>query len=223
MDQMTLGNEALFEVCEVFRSLQGETSRAGLPATFLRLAGCNLRCRYCDTTYAQGRGASMTLEELLGAVADGPATDLVVVTGGEPLLQPRVPSLLGALCDLGRTVLLETNGSLEIRGIDPRVRRILDIKCPGSGEEASTRWENLEDLRAEDEVKLVLTCREDFDFALRVIGKHGLRERCEVLLSPAQGLLAPADLAAWILECRLPLRLQLQLHRILWPGRDRGV
>lgn len=223
MDQMTRGDEALFEVCEVFRSLQGETSRTGLPATFLRLAGCNLRCRYCDTTYAQGRGASMTLEELLGAVADGPATDLVVVTGGEPLLQPRVPSLLGALCDLGRTVLLETNGSLEIRGIDPRVRRILDIKCPGSGEEASTRWENLEDLRAEDEVKLVLTCREDFDFALRVIMKHGLRERCEVLLSPAQGLLAPADLAAWILECRLPLRLQLQLHRILWPGRDRGV
>lgn len=215
--------EPVFQVCEIFRSLQGETTRAGLPATFLRLAGCNLRCRYCDTVWAQDprAGSPMTLGALLAAV--GPPSDLVVVTGGEPLLQAGLPALLVALCDLGRTVLLETNGSRDLRGLDPRVRRILDVKCPGSGEAESNRWENLDSLGPRDEVKLVITGREDFDFAVEVVSRHQLTERCPVLLSPAEGFVAPPDLAGWILESRLPLRLQLQLHRILWPGKDRGA
>lgn len=218
---MTQGRGPLLEVCEIFRSLQGETTRAGLPATFLRLAGCNLRCRYCDTAYAQDPGTPMPLAALVAAA--GPETDLVVVTGGEPLLQPALPALVGALCDLGRSVLVETNGSLDATGLDPRSSLILDVKCPGSGEAASTYWPNLEVLRPVDEVKLVLTGREDFDYALEVVARHRLADRCPVLFAPAHGLLEPSLLASWILESGLPVRLGLQLHRILWPDRDRGV
>lgn len=210
-------------ICEIFRSLQGETTLAGRPAVFLRVAGCNLRCRYCDTTYAYGPGTPYSVAALLEAVDAHPAGDLVVVTGGEPLSAPLVPALCQALADRGRTVLLETNGSLDLSGLDPRVRRILDVKCPGSGEAEANRWSNLALLTASDEVKLVLTDRADFDFAREVAARHRLLERCPVLLSPAAGVLDPAELAAWILASGQPFRLQLQLHRVLWPGRDRGV
>ncbi|MDY0003105.1 MAG: radical SAM protein [Polyangia bacterium] len=213
--------ERSFEICEIFRSLQGETTMAGLPGRFLRLAGCNLRCRYCDTAYARDAGTVMSLEALVAAVGAG--DDLVIVTGGEPLLQPGTPDLLRALCDLGRQVILETNGSLDILGLDPRVHRIVDVKCPGSGEAQSNRWDNLDDLHAGDEVKLVLTGREDFDYALEVASRHDLLGRVPVLLSPASGYLPPSTLAEWILASGLGLRLQLQLHRLIWPDRDRSV
>lgn len=217
------GSQAIFPVCEIFRSLSGETTRAGEPATFLRLSGCNLRCRYCDTEYAHGPGTPMTLQEVLEAVEARSAADLVVVTGGEPLLVPAVPRLLVALCDLGRTVLLETNGSLDIKRVDPRVCRIVDVKCPGSGESGHNRWENLDVLLPHDEVKLVISDRADFDFALHVVRRHHLLARCTVLVSPAHGVLSPALLADWILDSGLPLRLQLQLHRLIWPDIKRGV
>jgi 7-carboxy-7-deazaguanine synthase len=208
------------DVCEVFRSLQGETTRAGRPATFIRLAGCNLRCRYCDTAYARQPGTPRTVASLVASVE---RPELVVVTGGEPLLQSGTPTLLEALVRAGHRVLLETNGSLDISGLPPEVVRVVDVKCPGSGEAEQNRWDNLEQLRATDEVKLVITDRADFDFALEVVDRYGLEARCPVLLSPAAGRCAPATLAAWLLARGGALRLQLQLHRILWPDQDRGV
>lgn len=212
-------------VCERFRSLQGETRDAGLPASFVRLSGCNLRCRYCDTAYAQPpeAGERLGVAELLAELRTAPPGDLVVVTGGEPLLQPGALPLLAHVADQGRAVLLETNGSQDITGVDPRVRRIVDVKCPGSGQPAANRWANLDELRPTDEVKFVVSHREDFDFALQVVSRYGLLERCGVLLSPVMGHLPPAKLAGWILDEGRPLRLQLQLHRLLWSGRDRGV
>jgi 7-carboxy-7-deazaguanine synthase len=161
------------------------------------------------------------LDELVAEAADGP--ELVVVTGGEPLLQPSTPALLGRLADAGHRVLLETNGSLDIAGVDPRVRRIVDVKCPGSGQEQANRWSNLADLRPTDEVKLVVGDRADFDYAVDVVTRHGLEQRCGVLVSPVADRLPPAELAGWILAHGGRLRLQLQLHRILWPDRERGV
>jgi 7-carboxy-7-deazaguanine synthase len=212
-------------VCERFRSLQGETRDAGLPATFVRLSGCNLRCRYCDTAYAQApeAGERVGVDALLAELRGAPPGDLVVVTGGEPLLQPGVLALLARLADQGRAVLLETNGSQDITGVDERVRRIVDVKGPGSGQQTANRWANLAALRPLDEVKFVVSHREDFEFAAQVVARYGLLERCGVLLSPVRGLLPPQELARWILEAGRPLRLQLQLHRLLWPGRDRGV
>lgn len=209
------------EVCEVFRSLQGETTWSGCPATFIRLAGCNLRCRYCDSEYAQAPGEPWTVDALLDGV-DRPG-ELVVVTGGEPLIQPGTRALLEGLVRAGHAVLLETNGSLDIAGLPPEVVRVVDVKCPGSGESDKNRWANLELLRPTDEVKLVVTDRTDFDFAVGVVDRHDLEARCTVLLSPVVERLAPATLAGWILDRGGALRLQLQLHRILWPQRDRGV
>lgn len=209
------------EVCEVFRSLQGETTWSGRPATFIRLAGCNLRCRYCDSDYAQAAGEPCTVAKLLEGVDR--SGELVVVTGGEPLIQPGTRVLLEELVRAGRVVLLETNGSLDIGGLPPEVVRVVDVKCPGSGESHKNLWANLDLLRATDEVKLVVTDRADFDFAVGVVDRHDLEARCAVLISPVVERLAPATLVGWILERGGRLRLQLQLHRILWPDRDRGV
>jgi len=211
-------------VCEVFRSLEGETRWAGLPAVFVRLSGCNLRCSWCDTQYAWQESQHLAPDAVLAEVdrLARPA-DLVVVTGGEPLVQPETQGLLRALCDSGRTVLLETNGSLDITRVDPRVHRIVDVKCPSSGEHHATRWENLAELGPGDEVKLVLQDRADFDYALDVMERHALIGRAGVVLSPVAGVLDPAALAEWIIEAGVGARLQLQLHRVLWPDRERGV
>jgi len=218
---MTLPQDSTVEVCEVFRSLQGETTWSGRPATFIRLAGCNLRCRYCDSDYAWGAGQERTLASLVGGVDR--RGELVVVTGGEPLLQPGTRPLLHALVRAGHTVVLETNGTQSIDGLPPEVVRVVDVKCPGSGESDQNRWANLDLLTAHDEVKLVVCDRADFDFAVEVVHRHDLEQRCAVLLSPAEGHLPPATLAEWILDHGGALRLQLQLHRILWPDQPRGV
>jgi len=200
---------------EVFLSLQGETSRAGLPTVFIRLTGCPLRCRWCDTPYSFQGGETVTLNSLLARVADyGVAT--VCVTGGEPLAQKSCPALLTALCDAGYSVSLETSGALDVSGVDARVSRIVDIKPPGSGEEARNRWENIAHLPSRDEIKFVLADRADYDWPREVMRAQKLATLCPVLLSPVQGELPPAQLAEWVLADRLPVRMQVQLHKILW-------
>lgn len=210
-------------VLELYRTLQGETSFVGLPCVIVRLAGCPLRCSYCDTAYArQSEGLEATVDELARDVlALGPG--LVAVTGGEPLAQPGTLALLRALCDAGRTVLLETSGAYDIAPVDPRVRRILDVKTPGSGMEERNRPENLALLRSTDELKFVLVDRADYEWSRELVRRERLAERCAVLFSPVRERLDPAELAKWILDDGLPVRLQLQLHRLLWPDRDRGV
>lgn len=206
---------------EIFYSIQGESTLAGRPCVFVRLTGCQMRCRWCDTEYAFYEGGWRSLAEVLETVA-GYGCPLVEVTGGEPLLQPGCRPLLAALADAGYEVMLETGGGLDIAGIDPRVRRIVDVKCPGSGESENNRWENLALLTDRDEVKFVVADRRDYEFTRDVITRHQLAERCPLLVSPVHGELAAAELAAWILEDHLPVRLQLQLHKALW-GDRRGV
>lgn len=210
------------QICETFSSILGESTLAGLPAFFLRLTGCNLRCHYCDTTYAYEGGVEMTAAELLALAESHPARR-VLVTGGEPLLQAETLPLLASLADAGLEVLLETNGSVPIRDVDARVRRILDLKCPGSGMESHNTWENLEHLHGGDEVKLVIRDRGDFAWAVAVIQRHGLAGRVPLLISPVFGEVPPQDAAAWILESGLPLRLNLQLHKYIWGPEVRGV
>jgi len=210
------------QVCETFYSLLGESTWAGLPAFFIRLTGCNLRCRYCDTAYAYEGGEEMTAAALLPAAGSYPARR-VLVTGGEPLLQAETLPLLALLADAGLTVLLETNGSRSIREVDPRVHRILDLKCPGSGMETHNLWENLEQLQARDEVKFVITDQGDFAWALEVIERQGLAGRVPLLISPVFGGVHPREAAAWILKSGLPLRLNLQLHKYIWGPEVRGV
>ena len=202
-------------ITEIFASLQGESTRVGLPTVFVRLTGCPLRCSWCDTAYAFSGGETRTLDDLLAEVA-GHGLRHVCVTGGEPLAQKGCLALLAALCDAGHDVSLETSGALDIAGVDPRVSRIVDLKAPGSGELARNRWENLALLNAHDELKFVLADATDYDWARRQIAEHRLAERCTVLLSPVAGALDPADLAGWIVRDRLPVRFQLQLHKILW-------
>lgn len=209
-------------VCETFYSLLGESTRAGLPAFFIRLTGCNLRCRYCDTTYAYEGGREMTVAALLHAARSHPAPR-VLVTGGEPLLQAETLPLLASLADAGLTVLLETNGSRPIREVDERVHRILDLKSPGSGMSSHNLWENLEELNGRDEVKFVITDQGDFAWALEVIERHHLAGRVPLLISPVFGAVPPKAAAAWILESGLPLRLNLQLHKYIWGPETRGV
>lgn len=207
-------------VSEVFLSIQGETSRTGLPTVFIRLTGCPLRCRWCDTTYSFQGGETIALEELLRQVAAfGVGT--VCVTGGEPLAQKACPALLTALCDEGYSVSLETSGAYDIAAVDPRVSRIVDIKPPESGESERNLWDNIPLLNARDEVKFVLASRADYDWARVAVRQHELSARCPVLFSPVQGELDPQRLAEWILADRLPVRMQVQLHKILW-GNARG-
>lgn len=212
--------EPRLRITEVFFSLQGETSRMGLPTVFIRLTGCPLRCGYCDTDYAFQGGEWRTLAELLEQVRRHP-TRHVTVTGGEPLAQRECPALLTALCDAGYDVSLETSGALDISAVDGRVARIVDVKTPGSGEVARNHWDNIDRLVAKDEVKFVLTGRDDYVWARSVLAEHRLAERCQVLFSPAAGLLQPRALAEWILEDGLPVRMQIQLHKLLW-GQERS-
>jgi 7-carboxy-7-deazaguanine synthase len=209
-------------VCETFVSLMGESSFAGRPGFFIRLAGCNLRCRYCDTAYAYAGGAERTIGSLVAAVSAS-GFPLVLVTGGEPLLQEECGPLLDALLERNFTVLLETNGSRPLKDISTRVHRIMDLKCPSSGMQSHNFLSNLENLTATDELKFVVSDRADFDWALEAMGPYRSWERHEVLISPAFGILPPSDLAAWIIAARLPLRLNLQLHKYIWPPDMRGV
>lgn len=209
-------------ITEIYASIQGESTWAGLPCVFVRLTGCPLRCVWCDTAYAFTGGSKMTIDEITQEVA-GHGVGLVEVTGGEPLAQPECPELLAALCDAGHDVLLETSGSIDLSGLDERVVRIMDIKCPGSGEVERNRWENLELLGPRDEIKFVLADRADYEWARGVVHERGLDQRDGILFSPVHEGIDPADLAAWIIEDRLPVRLQIQLHKRLWPAAKRGV
>lgn len=209
-------------VCETFTSLLGESSLTGLPAFFIRLSGCNLRCRYCDTTYAYEGGATRSPDSLV-AEARRSSPRLVLVTGGEPLLQAGAPQLLTGLVQAGFEVLLETNGTLTIEGVDPRVRRIVDVKCPGSGMSGHTFWGNLEILTPRDEVKFVIMDKDDFAWALGVVRRFGLTARSPVLISPVFGSLPLAEVAAWIVKSGESLRLNVQLHKYIWGPEVRGV
>ena len=202
-------------ITEIFASVQGESSRVGLPTVFVRLTGCPLRCTWCDTAYAFTGGSTRTLDDILAEVARHGLRH-VCVTGGEPLAQKGCLAQLTALCDAGYDVSLETSGALDIAEVDARVARIVDLKAPGSGEVDKNRYENIPMLRASDEVKIVLADAADYDWARAQIATHGLDRRCSVLLSPVAGALDPAELAEWVVRDRLPVRFQLQLHKILW-------
>ncbi len=230
--------EARLRITEIFCSIQGESTWAGCPCVFVRLTGCHLRCTYCDTEYAFKEGRWRTIDEVVDAVTAIP-TDLVEITGGEPLLQPAVHPLITRLCDLGRTVLIETSGACDIAACDPRAIRILDLKTPGSGEADRNLWANLDQLAERDEVKFVITDRADYEWAKSVIEKHRLGQRCRaVLLSPVfeqppgQEIagcpgLDPGELADWILhdppDAGGPVRMQSQLHKFIWDPHARGV
>lgn len=207
--------ELSLRITEIFYSLQGEASRVGLPTVFIRLTGCPLRCLWCDTTYSFTGGQEMENAEILAEVARHPVRQ-VCVTGGEPLAQRECLPLLTMLCDAGYDVSLETSGALDIAPVDPRVARIMDLKAPDSGEAGRNLWQNLAHLTPRDEIKIVIASREDYEWARETIAAHALDTRCEVLLSPAQGAIAATDLAEWILADGLPVRFQMQLHKLLW-------
>jgi 7-carboxy-7-deazaguanine synthase len=212
----------VLSVNEIFHSIQGESTHAGIPCAFVRLAGCNLRCVWCDTAYAFDEGREMSVDEVVDRVTSY-GCRAVEVTGGEPLLQDDVIPLLQALVGRGHLVLLETGGSLPIDRVPAGVRRIVDVKCPGSGEADKNRWENLDHLREGDELKFVLAGREDYEWAAAQVRARGLERRCPLLFSPVHGILDPGELAGWVLRDRLPVRVQVQLHKLLWPGVERGV
>lgn len=207
-------------ITEIFHSLQGEARTVGFPTVFVRLTGCPLRCRYCDTEYAFYGGQWMTFEAILAEVAQHGAR-YVTVTGGEPLAQKPCRELLRRLCDAGYQVSLETGGALDIGGIDPRVSVVMDLKTPGSGEQAKNLYANVEHLASKDQVKFVICDRTDYEWSAAQLVEHRLAERCEVLFSPAWGQVEPRQLAEWILADRLPVRLQVQLHKLLW-SEERG-
>ena len=209
------------KIYEIFHSMQGESTRVGLPTVFVRLTGCPLRCVYCDTEYAFSGGGNMTLDEILEKVASF-GTQYVTVTGGEPLAQKNCILLLKALCDAGYSVSLETSGAMDIAAVDQRVSVILDIKTPGSGEVEKNHWQNLVLLKAKDEVKFVLCGADDYVWTKEVLNKYALVEKCTVLFSPVFNQLNPTELGEWILKDQLPVRMQVQLHKILWgetPGK----
>jgi 7-carboxy-7-deazaguanine synthase len=207
-------------ITEIFFSVQGESSRVGLPTVFVRLTGCPLRCTWCDTEYAFTGGAYHTIDDVVMEVARH-GTPYVCVTGGEPLAQKSCLSLLATLCDAGYNVSLETSGALDVSAVDARVSKIMDLKAPGSGECDKTLWSNLAHLTSRDELKLVLADEADYLWAREQLQTHRLVERCPVLLSPVQGSLKPADLAEWILRDKLAVRMQVQLHKVIW-GNAQG-
>jgi 7-carboxy-7-deazaguanine synthase len=202
-------------LCEIFHSIQGEADAVGWPTVFVRLTGCPLRCVWCDTEYSFHGGLWQDIDDIVAQVA-GFGTRHVCVTGGEPLAQKRCLILLERLCDAGHEVSLETSGALDVSGVDPRVRKVMDLKAPGSGEAARNLWSNLEHLNAHDQVKIVIADRADYDWARETLGEHGLEARCNVLFSPVHGKLAARELAEWMLADRLAVRLQVQMHKQLW-------
>lgn len=213
----------MLTVNEIFYSIQGESTFAGRPCVFVRLTACDLRCSWCDTTYAFHEGRKMSVEEIVAAV-DRYGCPLVEITGGEPLLQDDVYDLMERLLETGRTVMLETGGHRPIARVPSAVRKIVDVKCPGSGEADKNHWANLDDLAPHDEVKFVVKDRADYEFAREVVSRHALSDRsAAVLMSPVHGVLDPKTLSEWILEDHLQVRVQVQLHKYIWTPSTRGV
>ena len=215
------GRTTSLRITEIFHSLQGETSRSGLPTVFVRLTGCPLRCTWCDTAYAFHGGQWRSIDSLIAQVRDLGVRH-VCVTGGEPLAQKRCLQLLAKLCDAGYSVSLETSGAIDIAGVDPRVSRVLDIKTPDSAEVERNLWDNLSLLTPRDQVKFVICSRADFDWAKGVVAEHRLHDVCDVLFSPSAAQVPARELADWIVAGRVPVRFQMQLHKLLWndePGR----
>lgn len=207
-------------ITEIFYSLQGETRTIGFPTVFVRLTGCPLRCSYCDTAYAFHGGKKMAISDIVDEVsAYNPR--YVTVTGGEPLAQQSCHELLSRLCDLDVEVSLETSGAMDISAVDPRVVCVMDLKTPASDEEAKNRYENIDKLKAQDQVKFVICDRNDYQWACDKLVEYDLEKRCEVLFSPVHGDLKPADLADWIVQDNLPVRMQIQMHKYLW-GDEQG-
>jgi 7-carboxy-7-deazaguanine synthase len=218
-----VAKEDTLVIHEIYASIQGESTFAGLPCTFVRTTGCNLRCTWCDTPQAFHGGARMARAEVL-ARALSFETALVELTGGEPLLQPGVFPLMAELCDAGRTVLVETSGEADVAGVDPRVHKVMDLKCPGSGESQRNRWSNLSHIGARDEIKFVLADRADYEWMRATVRDRALAERTPNLLaSTVFGKLAPRELVAWVLEDHLPVRVQLQMHKYVWSADATGV
>jgi 7-carboxy-7-deazaguanine synthase len=215
-----LSSPERLKLTEIFYSLQGEAQFVGVPTVFVRLTGCPLRCHYCDTAYAFHGGEWWTLPDILARVAEFGARD-VCVTGGEPLAQRNCLPLLSALCDRGHRVSLETSGALDVTQVDPRVSRVVDVKTPGSGEESRNLYPQLQQLREPDQIKFVITSRTDYEWSRAKVKELALVERCGVLFSPSYGQIEARDLAQWVLDDRLAVRFQLQLHKILW-GEARG-
>lgn len=209
-------------ITEIFHSIQGESTYAGRPCVFVRLTGCPLRCSWCDTEYAFYGGQELSDEDILSQVRAFDCS-LVEVTGGEPLAQPGCFPFISKLCDAGYTALIETSGAIDITNVDPRARVILDIKCPGSGMTDRMHWPNVQKLTAKDEAKFVLTNRADYEWARDIVAQYDLANRCTVLLSPAFGTLELRQLAEWVLADRLPVRVQTQLHKLIWTPDMRGV
>ena len=213
----------MLTINEIFHSIQGESSYAGRPCVFVRLTACDLRCTWCDTPYAFYEGHKMSVDDVVADV-ESRGCELVEVTGGEPLLQPDVYPLMQRLLDSGKTVMIETGGHRSIAKVPAGVIRIMDVKCPGSGESAKNDWSNLPLLTERDEVKFVIADRVDYDYARAVVAREGLTERCgAVLFSPVHGKLEPRELSEWVLADRLPVRVQLQVHKYIWSPETRGV
>jgi 7-carboxy-7-deazaguanine synthase len=213
----------MLTVNEIFHSIQGESTHAGRPCVFVRLTACDLRCSWCDTVYAFHEGRKMTVEDVLSRVRDY-GCDVVEITGGEPLLQKDALPLMQRLLDEGRTVMIETGGHLSVDAVPRGVIRVIDVKCPGSGESGKVHWENLERLRPTDEVKFVITDRADYEFARDVVARYDLTSKTTaVLFSPVHGVMNARELAEWILADKLPVRLQLQAHKYIWDPTTRGV
>ncbi|MFQ5605836.1 MAG: radical SAM protein [bacterium] len=210
------------QITEIYKSIQGESTYAGLPCIFIRTTGCNLRCVWCDSEYAFHGGQKMSVEEIIQKV-QGLDCKLVEITGGEPLLQKETPVLAERLLAENCAVLVETSGERDVSVLDARVIKIMDLKCPGSGESEKNRWQNLEHLTAQDEVKFVLKDRQDYDWAVNVVKEYDLVPRLPVLFSPVWGELSPDELARWILEDKINVRCQIQLHKIIWSPETRGV
>ena len=209
-------------VTEIFHSIQGESTFAGRPCVFVRLTGCPLRCTWCDTEYAFFGGSEQSIDAIVERV-ESYGCRLVEITGGEPLAQSEAFPLIAKLCDRGHDVLIETSGAIDTTAVDPRAHVILDIKCPGSGMSDRMHWPNLARLTANDEVKFVLADRTDYEWASHLVAEHQLPSRCTVLMSPVFGSMDPRQLAEWVLADRLPVRLQLQLHKFIWTPDMRGV
>jgi 7-carboxy-7-deazaguanine synthase len=215
-------NTPLLRVNEIFKSIQGESSYAGIPCVFVRLTGCNLRCSYCDTTYAYDEGAEMSACEILKTIK-GYGCKNVCVTGGEPLLQSSVNKLINLLNKNRYKIFVETGGSINIDMLPKAVTRIMDIKCPDSGMENEMDWDNIDRLKSNDEVKFIISSKKDYVWAKRITRKYKLTDRAQILFGIAYGKMKPKTLAGWILKDNLDLRLQLQLQKYIWPDKERGV